>query len=167
MENKNPKNKVKKTKKPMTTKKKILITLGVIFGTFVLFVIWALNTDIPENPETAKTTVTSQTTSATTQPVEKATEAETKNNQPSKNTAQTKTSPKATQKTEKSVAATKKSSTPATSKSSSSSYVGNAKSKVLHRPNCPSVKRMNDSNKVYFKSKDQAVGYKPCSNCNP
>lgn len=50
-------------------------------------------------------------------------------------------------------------------------YVGNKSSKVFHDPNCLSVDRMNDSNKVYFYNvtRDEVIakGYKSCGNCNP
>ena len=48
-------------------------------------------------------------------------------------------------------------------------YVGNKSSKVYHRYTCSGVKTMNDKNKIYFDTKEQAVqkGYAPCSLCNP
>ena len=49
-------------------------------------------------------------------------------------------------------------------------YIGNSKSKVFHKPDCPSVKDMNDDNKKYFTGSREdiiAEGYKPCSRCNP
>ena len=58
---------------------------------------------------------------------------------------------------------TKKKSTPSTSYS----YIGNRNSGIFHRSTCPSVKRMNDGNKVYFSSRSQASGYRPCKNCKP
>ncbi|MBP7462263.1 MAG: thermonuclease family protein [Candidatus Delongbacteria bacterium] len=46
-------------------------------------------------------------------------------------------------------------------------YIGNKNSKVLHRWNCSSVKKMKSQNKVLFKTPDQAWkdGYKPCPRC--
>lgn len=48
-------------------------------------------------------------------------------------------------------------------------YVGNAKSGKFHKASCGSVKKMNDSNKVYFSSREEAVarGYVPCKICHP
>ena len=46
----------------------------------------------------------------------------------------------------------------------------NPDSMKFHYPNCPSVKRMNESNKMYFSgTRDELInmGYKPCKNCNP
>lgn len=50
-----------------------------------------------------------------------------------------------------------------------SSYVGNSKSKKFHMPSCGSVYDMNDNNKVYFDTRQEAVnrGYIPCKQCNP
>lgn len=51
----------------------------------------------------------------------------------------------------------------------SNSYVGNSNTGKFHAPGCNSVDRMKPSNKVYFSSRDEAVGsgYSPCHNCNP
>lgn len=50
-------------------------------------------------------------------------------------------------------------------------YIGNKNSKVFHYTDCSSVKRMNESNKVFFNNTTReeviAKGYKPCGNCNP
>ena len=49
-------------------------------------------------------------------------------------------------------------------------YILNKNSKLFHRPNCPSVKRMKESNKqAYTGSRDVLIaqGYRPCKNCNP
>ena len=52
-----------------------------------------------------------------------------------------------------------------------SDYIGNANSKVFHYPTCKSVKRMKESNKVYYENvtRDDMIskGYKSCGNCNP
>ena len=49
------------------------------------------------------------------------------------------------------------------------SYIGNSKSRVFHRSSCGSVKKMKDSNKVYFSSRDEAIsrGYSGCKKCKP
>lgn len=46
-------------------------------------------------------------------------------------------------------------------------YIANKNSKVLHRWNCASVKKMKDKNKIPFSSSEQALkeGYKPCPKC--
>ena len=49
-------------------------------------------------------------------------------------------------------------------------YIGNANSKKFHFPDCKSVKRMNEENKVFFygdRSELLKEGYAPCKNCNP
>lgn len=48
-------------------------------------------------------------------------------------------------------------------------YIGNARSGIFHYDNCRYVYRMNESNKVYFSSRDEAVssGYRPCKVCYP
>lgn len=52
----------------------------------------------------------------------------------------------------------------------SGTYILNTNTKKFHRPNCSSVKRMNESNKEsYSGSRDSLInkGYSPCKNCNP
>ena len=49
-------------------------------------------------------------------------------------------------------------------------YIGNSNTMKFHRPNCISIDKMNESNKVYLNgSRDDAVsrGYKPCERCKP
>lgn len=48
-------------------------------------------------------------------------------------------------------------------------YIGNKKSKVLHRPTCDGVSKMSERNKVPFDTWDKAKknGYIPCNSCNP
>ena len=48
-------------------------------------------------------------------------------------------------------------------------YIGNSNSMKFHRPNCSSVSKMSDSNKVEFSTRDEAIGagYEPCQICNP
>ena len=51
----------------------------------------------------------------------------------------------------------------------SSSYIGNAHTHKFHYSDCRYVGRMNEDNKVYFESRDEAVdaGYVPCKVCRP
>ena len=48
-------------------------------------------------------------------------------------------------------------------------YIGNRNSKVFHRATCSSVGQMKESNKVCFKTREDALAanYKPCGKCNP
>ena len=74
-----------------------------------------------------------------------------------------------------SVSDSSKSSSSKSSSSKSSSvkktekYVGNKNTHVFHSADCASVGKMSDSNKVYFKSYDEAIGqgYTPAKDCNP
>ncbi len=50
------------------------------------------------------------------------------------------------------------------------SYIANKNTKKFHYPECSSVDRMKESNKVYLTATRQEVinqGYDPCGNCNP
>ncbi|MGN0363191.1 MAG: DNA/RNA non-specific endonuclease [Bilifractor sp.] len=49
------------------------------------------------------------------------------------------------------------------------SYIGNANTHKFHRPDCSSVGRMSEKNKVSFGSREEAInaGYEPCKICNP
>ncbi len=49
------------------------------------------------------------------------------------------------------------------------SYIGNINSKKYHLSSCDGALNMNEKNKVYFDSKEEAQnnGYTPCKNCNP
>lgn len=49
------------------------------------------------------------------------------------------------------------------------SYVGNKNTRKLHYIKCTYVSRMNNSNKVFFDSLQDAVkaGYVPCKVCSP
>lgn len=51
----------------------------------------------------------------------------------------------------------------------SGNYIGNSKTHKFHTAGCGSVSQMNDSNKVSFSSRDQAInaGYEPCKKCHP
>ncbi len=48
-------------------------------------------------------------------------------------------------------------------------YVGNARTYKFHVSNCRYVGQMNEGNKVYFDSRDEAInnGYVPCKICRP
>lgn len=49
------------------------------------------------------------------------------------------------------------------------SYYGNGNTLIFHYYNCPSVARMNESSKVLFYTREQAIhsGYISCLNCQP
>lgn len=74
---------------------------------------------------------------------------------------------------QKNNSSSKSSSSKSSSKSSSvkktGKYVGNKNTHVFHSADCASVSKMSDSNKVYFKSYDEAIGqgYTPAKDCNP
>ena len=48
-------------------------------------------------------------------------------------------------------------------------YIGNKNSRVFHVPNCESVQKMKEKNKVELYSREEAIelGYKPCGACKP
>lgn len=48
-------------------------------------------------------------------------------------------------------------------------YIGNANSKKFHRPDCRWAVEISPSNRVYFKTRDEAIkkGYSPCKVCIP
>jgi hypothetical protein len=48
-------------------------------------------------------------------------------------------------------------------------YIGNSNSYKFHEPDCSSVDAMNESNKVFLKSRQEAIdkGFEPCKRCNP
>ena len=48
-------------------------------------------------------------------------------------------------------------------------YVGNRNSKVFHHLDCYCVKRMKETNKIYFANKEKAIklGFRPCKICKP
>ncbi len=50
-----------------------------------------------------------------------------------------------------------------------STYIGNAHTYKFHYAHCRYVRQMNEDNKVYFESRDEAVdaGYVPCKVCRP
>lgn len=51
----------------------------------------------------------------------------------------------------------------------SNSYVGNTATGKFHAPGCGDVAKMDEANKVYFSSRDEATGsgYSPCGHCHP
>ena len=55
------------------------------------------------------------------------------------------------------------------SQMATAAYIGNSNSMKFHKPDCPGVAKMSDSNKVEFSTRDEAVadGYQPCKQCNP
>ena len=49
-------------------------------------------------------------------------------------------------------------------------YIANNHTLKFHRPNCRSVKQMNDENKIYLNcTRADAInrGYEPCKHCEP
>ena len=49
-------------------------------------------------------------------------------------------------------------------------YIANRNTKKFHRPGCPSVKEMNEENKISFHgSREDLIdeGYVPCKRCKP
>jgi len=49
------------------------------------------------------------------------------------------------------------------------SYIGNKNSKKFHLPDCQRAEKISPANRVYFKSRDEAIkaGYVPCKVCRP
>ncbi|RDV83043.1 nuclease [Ammonifex thiophilus] len=58
---------------------------------------------------------------------------------------------------------------PSTSKGGEAGYIGNARSKVFHRPDCEWAQKIAPHNRVEFRSREEALeaGYRPCEVCNP
>jgi len=50
-----------------------------------------------------------------------------------------------------------------------SDYVGNARTHKFHYASCYYVAKMNESNKVWFETREEAIeaGYIPCKVCRP
>lgn len=48
-------------------------------------------------------------------------------------------------------------------------YIGNSRSMRFHRPDCKSIRRMSEANKIRFTNRREALyqGYSPCRNCKP
>lgn len=120
-------------------------------------------------PDETQTTPEEQTTNKT---VENNTNAsKTKSNKTT--TASSNTKKTTTQKQETTSSdtntQTKTQTQTTTSSTSEGGYIVNKNSHVFHKPNCPSVKRMNESNKIYSsKSRAELIneGCKSCNNCN-
>jgi micrococcal nuclease len=55
------------------------------------------------------------------------------------------------------------------SNKASASYIGNKNSKKFHFPDCQWAKKIAPGNRVYFKSREEAIkaGYEPCKVCKP
>ena len=55
------------------------------------------------------------------------------------------------------------------SSSTAHTYVASANSNKFHEPSCSQAKRIKDSNRITFSSRDEAInaGFSPCSICNP
>lgn len=127
------------------------------------------NTVVENNVNTQTTTDETQTTNKT---VENNTNAsKTKSNKTT--TASSNTKKTTTQKQETTSSdtntQTKTQTQTTTSSTSEGGYIVNKNSHVFHKPNCPSVKRMNESNKIYSsKSRAELIneGCKSCNNCN-
>lgn len=131
------------------------------------------NVNTQTTTDEAKTTPEEQTTNKT---VENNTNAsKTKSNKTttaSSNTKKTTTQKQETTSSNTNTQTKQKTQTTQSSTSSTSEggYIVNKNSHVFHKPNCPSVKRMNESNKIYSsKSRAELIneGCKTCNNCNP
>ena len=48
-------------------------------------------------------------------------------------------------------------------------YAGSINSDIFHYPNCKWAKKIKKENKIWFKSRKEALdkGYTPCKVCNP
>lgn len=51
----------------------------------------------------------------------------------------------------------------------SENYVASSESTKFHVPSCGSAKNINESNRIYFDTREEAIdaGYDPCKRCNP
>lgn len=124
---------------------------------------------VTENNTVVENNVNTQTTNKT---VENNTNAsKTKSNKTT--TASSNTKKTTTQKQETTSSdtntQTKTQTQTTTSSTSEGGYIVNKNSHVFHKPSCPSVKRMNESNKIYSsKSRAELIneGCKSCNNCN-
>ena len=59
---------------------------------------------------------------------------------------------------------------PSAQETKETAYILNARSQIFHYPECDSVNKMSEHNKIYFDgTRDEAIskGYKPCQRCNP
>lgn len=59
--------------------------------------------------------------------------------------------------------------TNASTTSTNTTYIGNSNTHKFHLAGCSEVSKMNDANKVYFNTRQEAInaGYTPCQKCNP
>lgn len=127
------------------------------------------NNTVVENNVNTQTTTEEQTTNKT---VENNTNAsKTKSNKTTTASSNTKKTTTQKQETTSSNTNTQTQTQTQTTTSSTSEggYIVNKNSHVFHKPNCPSVKRMNESNKIYSsKSRAELIneGCKSCNNCN-
>ena len=135
----------------------------------------AVNSVTENNVNTQTTTDETQTTpeeQTTNKTVENNTNAsKTKSNKTttaSSNTKKTTTQKQVTTSSDTNTQ-TKTQTQTTTSSTSEGGYIVNKNTLVFHKPNCPSVKRMNESNKIYSsKSRAELIneGCKSCNNCN-
>ena len=127
------------------------------------------NNTVVENNVNTQTTPEEQTTNKT---VENNTNAsKTKSNKTTTASSNTKktTTQKQVATSSDTNTQTKTQTQTTTSSTSEGGYIVNKNSHVFHKPNCPSVKRMNESNKIYSsKSRAELIneGCKSCNNCN-
>lgn len=138
----------------------------------------AVNSVTENNVNTQTTTDETQTTpeeQTTNKTVENNTNAsKTKSNKTttaSSNTKKTTTQKQETTSSDTNTQTKTQTQTTQSSRSSTSEggYIVNKNSHVFHKPNCPSVKRMNESHKIYSsKSRAELIneGCKSCNNCN-
>lgn len=131
------------------------------------------NTVVENNVNTQTTTDETQTTpeeQTTNKTVENNTNAsKTKSNKTTTASSNTKKTTTQKQETTSSDTNTQTKTQTTTSSTSEGGYIVNKNSHVFHKPNCPSVKRMNESNKIYSsKSRAELIneGCKSCNNCN-
>lgn len=54
-------------------------------------------------------------------------------------------------------------------KDTETTYIGNKRTYIIHRPDCPLTKKISDKNRIIFKSRADAIriGYTPCRQCKP
>ena len=127
------------------------------------------NNTVVENNVNTQTTPEEQTTNKT---VENNTNAsKTKSNKTTTASSNTKktTTQKQVATSSDTNTQTKTQTQTTTSSTSEGGDIVNKNSHVFHKPNCPSVKRMNESNKIYSsKSRAELIneGCKSCNNCN-
>jgi len=54
-------------------------------------------------------------------------------------------------------------------KDTETTYVGNKRTYVFHRPTCPLARKISEKNRIIFRSRMDAIriGYSPCRQCKP